>query len=96
MDRQVEMRANLLRLGRACRGVASQTTTPVRLAPRFCLELFSFDGAEGVEHQLDDAVVLQRGQCDQLGSGGYHDPEGGMLEKIHNVGGFCTEFSCTK
>ena len=55
------MRANLLRLGRACWGAVVQTTTPVQPAPKFCLELFSLNGAEGVEHQLDDAVVLQRG-----------------------------------
>ena len=47
------------------------------------LELFSFDGAKSVEHQLDDAVVAQRRQRDQLGSGGHDDPEGWMLDDVH-------------
>jgi len=55
------MRASPFRLDRACLGVVAQTTTPLRLAPRFCLGLFSFDGTQGMEHQLDDAVVLKGG-----------------------------------
>ena len=55
------MRASPFRLDRACLGVVAQTTTPLRLAPKFCLGLFSLDGAQGVEHQLDDAVVFEGG-----------------------------------
>jgi len=83
VDRSVVLRASPLQPCRACRGVVAQTTTPVQLAPKFCLELFSFDGAEGVEDQLDDAVVLQRGQSDQLGSCRYANPEGWMLDEVH-------------
>ena len=83
MDRSVALRASPLLLCRACLGVVVQTTTPGRPAPKFCLELFSFDSAEGVEHQLDDAVVLQRGQSNQLGGCCYANPEGWMLDEVH-------------
>jgi len=83
VDRSVALRASPLQPCRACLGVAAQTTTPAQLAPKFCLELFSLDGAEGVEHQLDDAVVLQWGQSDQLGSCCYANPEGWMMDEVH-------------
>ena len=83
VDRSVVLRASPLQLCRACLGVVAQTTTPEWPAPKFCLELFSFDGAKGMEHQLDDAVVLEGGQRDQLGGCCYANPESWMLDEVH-------------
>jgi hypothetical protein len=67
----------------ADQGAAVQTTTPVQLAAKFCLDLFSFDGTQGVKHQLDDAVVLQGGQGNQLRSCSNNDPKSRVVKKIH-------------
>jgi hypothetical protein len=67
----------------ADQGAAVQTTTPVQLAAKFCLDLFSFDGTQGVKHQLDDAVVLQGGQGNQLRCRSNNNPKSWMMKKIH-------------
>ena len=40
-----------------------------------------------MEHQLDDAVVLQRGQRDQLRCGGNYNPESRMRQDFFDVHG---------
>jgi hypothetical protein len=91
-----EPQAILFRLRQACQEVVAQTTIPWSLAPKFCLELFSLDGTQSVEHQLDDAVVLKRGQRDQLGSCGDNNPKSGVLKEVHHGYGFFYECSCTR
>jgi hypothetical protein len=63
---------------------SAQTTTPDRLAARFCLALFCLDRPQGVENEADDAVVTQRRQGDQLARGSNDDPECRVLEEVHD------------
>ena len=64
----------------------------MRLVPRFYLELFSLDSAEGVKDQLDDAVVFEWRQGDQLRCCSHDNPERWMLNEVHGSEGWRTYF----
>ena len=64
----------------------------MRLVPRFYLELFSLDSAEGVKDQLDDAVVFEWRQGDQLRRCCDNNPRRRMLNEVHGSEGWRTYF----
>ncbi len=50
---------------------------------RWASALSRLDCVQRLQHQLDDAVRLQRADADQLRNGGEDDPEGRMRQKFH-------------
>ena len=50
---------------------------------RWASALSRLDGVQGLQHQLDDAVALERADADQLRDGGKNNPKGRMRQKFH-------------
>jgi len=45
--------------------------------------LSRLNGVERLQDELDDAIGLQRAECDQLTESSKNDPEGRMVDDFH-------------